>query len=245
MLDILAIAPHPDDCEIAIGGALARFKHEGLKVGACALTQGERGTYGSPELRERASVAAAEVLGLDLRETLDLPDGNVENTEENRLKLARLLRLQQPRQVFSFMPDTRHPDHGHCGQLVRESIFLAGVARFEAGGEPFRPEGFVMFPELQLPRPPDFVVDITDHWETKVKAIQAYGSQVHVDGIDDDNPNPADEARKTLIKSKKFWRILEARATLCGAMIDVAYGEPFYTNAPLRLNNPVGHLFQH
>lgn len=228
MLDILAIGAHPDDAEIFMGGTIVRLKSEGYKVGVCDLTRGEAGTYGSAEMRSMELQKACAVLGLDIRVTLDIPDGNVRNTEENRLKVIEVIRQYRPRIVFTFVDIlTRHPDHYYTGLLVKESMFLAGLEKIKTNQPPYRPEALVQFPELIPRRDPDVVVDITDFWEKKLESIKAYSSQVMVEY--EKNPRP-----KTFLRSQEFWEVLEARSRLAGALIGTKYGEPFYLQGPTR-----------
>ena len=120
MVDVMAFGAHPDDCELSMGGTLAVLKKLKHSVGVCDLSAGESGTYGSEEDRKGELAEATRILGLDARETLDLPDGNIRNTEENRLKVIEIIRRHRPRVVFGFVGETRHPDHHHAGELVRE-----------------------------------------------------------------------------------------------------------------------------
>jgi len=231
MLDILAFGAHPDDIEIFMGGAAAAFKAQGKRIGVCDLTRGEAGTYGDAQVRQRELEAAATVMGLDVRETLDIPDGFVRNTDENRLKVIRIIRQYRPELVFTFSRHPmRHPDHEHTGSIVRECCFLAGLEKIDTGQSPFRPSGCVLFPELLFNDKPDLVVDITDHWDTKVAAIRAYGSQVTAEQENDRNA-------KTFIRSNRFWEVLEARAVMAGAWIGTRYGEPFFTDQPVRVDD--------
>lgn len=228
MLDILAIGAHPDDVEIFMGGTIARLKSEGYKIGVCDLTRGESGTYGSAEERSEELQKASEILKLDIRVTLNIPDGNVKNTEENRLKVIEVIRQYKPRIVFAFVDIlTRHPDHYYSGMIVKESIFLSGLEKIKTEFPPHRPDILVQFPELIPKKEPNVVIDITEFWETKVQAIQAYSSQVQVEY--EKNPRS-----KTFLRSKEFWEVLEARSRLAGAMIGVKYGEPFYVQGPLK-----------
>jgi bacillithiol biosynthesis deacetylase BshB1 len=232
-LDVLAFGAHPDDCEIFLGGTLLRLKELSYRVGVCDLSLGEAGTYGSTGTRRRELKKASKCLGLDARITLDLPDGNIRNTEESRIKVIEVIRKYRPRLVFSFVRDPgRHPDHRRCGEIVKECCFLAGLDKIETSSPAFRPSAFVGFPELVYYKKPDFVVDISEVREQKLAAIRCYGSQVTQPGEDD-------AETRTFIRSHRFWEILEARANLAGAAIGVQYGEPFYTDCPPQVSDPV------
>ena len=226
MLDVLAIAAHPDDCEIMMGGTIAVLKKQSYTVGVCDLCSGEAGTYGSAEIRRQELAQASQILQLDVRETLDMPDGNIRNTEENRLKLIEVIRKYRPEIVFSFfnsMP--RHPDHYYSGLLVKECVFLAGLEKIKTEFPPHRPSNLIHFKELIIKDKPDFIVDISEVWEQKVASVRAYQSQVIAENGDDSNS-------KTFIKSNAFWEALEARSRMAGAMIGVKYGESFYCETP-------------
>jgi len=236
MLDVLIFGAHPDDCEIFMGGTILYMKSISYRVGVCDCCNGEAGTYGSSETRRRELEKASQVLGLDARETLDMPDGNIRNTEENRLKVISVIRKYRPELVFSFHEDqTRHPDHGQVGVMVRECCYLAGLAKIDTGEPAFRPSSFVSFPELILYRKPDFVVDVTDFWERKLEAIRCYDSQVTLPGEDDSRT-------RTFIRSNRFWSVLEARSTMAGAMIGARYGEPYFSLNPPRVMDPLQSL---
>jgi len=231
-VDILAIGAHPDDCEMFMGGTLLKMKALGYRVGVCDLTRGEAGTYGTPESRAEELRLSSEMLGLDARVTLDMPDGNVRDTEENRLRIIDVIRRLKPELVFSFVDKPlRHPDHYHCGRMVRECSYLAGLKKIETGTAAYRPSAFIGFPELTFTRP-DFVIDISDQWETRQAAIRCFGTQVT-------QPGEADAAVTTLIRSNSFWEIQEARAGMAGAFIGVRYGEPYYSDNPPNLTDPL------
>jgi N-acetylglucosamine malate deacetylase 1 len=231
MLDILAIGAHPDDCEIAMAGTILSLKQQGYKVGVCDLCQGEAGTYGTAETRKAELNKASELLGLDARITLDLPDGNIRNTEENRLKLIDVIRQYRPTIVFGFYSELeRHPDHYHAGMIVKECVFLAGLEKIVTGHAAYRPSQLIYFKLLIFNDRPDFVVDVTAFWGQKIEAIRAYSSQVTAEGEDD-------RGTKTFIRSNAFWNVLEARCTQAGGLIGVRYGEPFYCDAPARIQD--------
>ena len=231
MVDVLAIGAHPDDCEISMAGTIVVLKRLGYTVGVCDLTAGEAGTYGSAEIRKQELQNATDILQLDARITLDLPDGNVRNTEENRLKVIEVIRQQRPRIVFAFYPQMpRHPDHYYAGEIVKECVFLAGLEKLKTDSAPFRPKNLIYFKELLIRDQPDFIVDVTDVWEQKVAAIRAYKSQVTQ--ADED-----DSETKTFIRSNAFWDVMEARSLTAGAMIGVRYGEPFYCDHPAKIQD--------
>lgn len=231
MVEILAIGAHPDDCEIFMGGTLLFMKSNNLRVGICDLTKGEAGTYGNENVRKQEMKRSSEMIGIDERISLDIEDGNVRNTIENRLKVIDVIRKMRPEVVFSFQSGpVRHPDHGYCGDIVRESCFLSGLEKIKTGSQPFRPSSFIGFPEFFLTDRPDFVIDITPYFEKKKEVIRCYGSQVTGEGEDG-------SGSKTMLRSNRFWEILESRSVQAGALSGIRYGEPFYSSSPPRIGN--------
>ncbi len=227
----MAFGAHPDDCELVIGGTLAALKDAGHKVGVCDLTRGEAGTYGSVETRAQELKRATEILGLDARETLDVPDGKVLNTEENRMKVVKVIRQYRPRLILAFVGNTRHPDHGCSGALVKDASFIAGLKKIETGQDAYRPARILTFPELKFDIP-DIVVDVTKYWDIKMAAIRAYGSQIIQEGEDDRDT-------ETLVRSHAFLDIIEARSSYAGGMINAKYGEPFFVDRPVAIDDLV------
>lgn len=232
MLDILAFGAHPDDCEFFIGGTLLKMKRLSYNVGVCDLSRGEAGTYGDSETRQKELEKATALLGLDVRVTLDMPDGSIRDTEENRLQITEVIRKYQPELVLSFWDrELRHPDHYYCGKMVRECCFLSGLQKIKTTSSAFRPSAFIGFPELVFDKP-DFVVDVTDFWEQRQEAIRCFQTQVLQTGEDD-------RGAKTFVRSQSFWDIQEARGTMAGALIGVRYGEPLYSEAPPNISDPM------
>src|SRR5688572_23364573 len=132
-LDLLAVAPHPDDAELICGGTLVRAVRAGHAVGILDLTRGEMGSRGTPEGRAAEAARAATVLGIDERESLGMPDAAITNTRETRLRLVAALRRLRPRVVIAPAPAPfgRHPDHREAAELIRDAVFLSGLARFD------------------------------------------------------------------------------------------------------------------
>lgn len=231
MVDILAIGAHPDDCEIFMGGAILFLKGKNLKVGICDLTKGEAGTYGNEKIRKMETEKSSKMMGIDERISLDFGDGSVRNSAENRLEVIEVIRKMKPEIVFSFLPgSTRHPDHGYCGEIVKESCYLSGLEKIDTGSPPFRPSAFIGFPELFITKKPDFVIDITPYFERKKEVIRCFGSQVTSEGEED-------SGTKTLLRSNSFWELLESRSVQAGGMSGVRYGEPFYSHTPPKIDD--------
>jgi bacillithiol biosynthesis deacetylase BshB1 len=175
-VDVLAIAAHRDDVEQTCGGTLLRMHSQQLRTAILDLTQGEAGTRGSAQDRAREAEEAARILCVDWRGALDIPDGRVENTWENRIKIVRKLRQLRPRVVILPYWQGRHPDHYNSSTLGYEACFLAGLAKIETGDPPFRPFKIV-YASLYADTRPSFVVDITPFIEERFRALLAYRSQ--------------------------------------------------------------------
>lgn len=217
MLDILAIAAHRDDNELTCGGTIIKMVGLGYKVGCLELTAGEAGTRGSKEDRENESEDAARVMGLEHRSCLDIPDGAVEVTRENKLKVVGALRELRPQVLILPYAETRHPDHKNCSILCREASFLAGLSKLEAEGEPHRPEKIV-FASMYERIPPSFLVDVSREHERKTEAICCYRSQFSCDS--EGRPEPGRVFERLIERVKavdRYW----------GTAIGAEYAEPF------------------
>ena len=184
-LDILAIAAHRDDVEQTCGGTMLKMAQRGHRTGILDLTQGEMGTRGSAEDRAREAADAAKILQVSWRGALDIPDGRVENTLENRLKVARVIREQRPRVVILPYWKGRHPDHYTASVLGYEACFLAGLRKVqthpqdsgtEGAAPPHRPFK-IIYATLYYDIRPTFVVDITEQFESRFQSLMAYKSQ--------------------------------------------------------------------
>lgn len=222
-LDILVLAAHPDDAEIACGGTIARHVALGHQVGIVDLTRGELGTRGTPELREQEAARAADILKVSVRDNLGLRDGFFQNDPEHQLAVARAVRKYKPDIVIANAVYDRHIDHGKGASLAYDACFLAGLAKVETFDEagkrqaPWRP-GAVYHSIQSLFIEPDFIVDISEQFEQKMEAVRAFTSQFY----DPDSKEP-----ETYISSPSFLRMLEARAVEFGHAIGVRYGEGF------------------
>ncbi len=233
-LDILAFGPHPDDVELACGGTLARAVGNGRKVGIVHLTRGEMGTRGTPEERRREARRAAEILGVSAMEILDCGDGALRTGPEEEDRLIELVRRFRPDVVLGPPPRDRHPDHGRAHDLVEAACFYAGVGkRSPELGPPHRPAVTFQY-LLHDSYEPDFVVDVTDVWEVRTKAVSAYSSQVFQAGGDDGTG--ADEP-PTKIASRDFWHAQEGRARHFGGLVGAAFGEAFLSRLPLAVGD--------
>ena len=217
-VDVLAIAAHRDDVEQTCGGTLLVQESLGWRTGILDLTQGESGTRGSAVERAAEAAEAAGILRVAHREALDLPDGNVQNSYENRLKLAAALRRLQPRVVILPYWQGRHPDHYTSATLGYEACFQAGLARLElpGGDAPHRPYKIV-YASLYADVRPTFVVDITPHAETRLRSLLAYRSQYGNQSAGSGLFVPEDEIRERTFATARHY----------GLLAGVRYAEPF------------------
>ncbi|HUA97840.1 MAG TPA: bacillithiol biosynthesis deacetylase BshB1 [Terracidiphilus sp.] len=214
--DILAIAAHRDDVEQTCGGALLRMAARGLRTAILDLTQGEAGTRGTAEDRAREAAEAAAILGVSWRQALDLPDGAIANTLENRIKIVRILRILRPRVVILPYWQARHPDHAIVAPLGYEACFLSGLAKVETGAEPHRPFKIV-YASLYADVRPSFVVDITPFIEQRHAALMAYRSQYANQQAGSGLFVPEEEIRERTFAEARHY----------GQLAGVRYGEPF------------------
>ena len=175
-LDVLAIAAHPDDAEITTGGLLIKMAKRGRRTGVLDLTQGEMGTHGDEHDRAEEAAAAAKVLGLAYRGNAHIPDASVEFTQENKLKLAQVIRDTRPEMVILPHWEQRHPDHLQCSRLGYDACFLAGLKKIDLNGEPFRPRK-IAYASYYRNTDISFYVDISDEFQQKMEAVAAYQSQ--------------------------------------------------------------------
>jgi bacillithiol biosynthesis deacetylase BshB1 len=215
-LDILAIAAHRDDVEQTCGGTLLKMAQLGYRTGILDLTRGEMGTRGSAEDREREAAEAGRILQVAWRGALDIPDGRVENTFDNKLKVARVLREQRPRVVILPYWKGRHPDHYTASTLGYEACFLAGLAKLDLDATPHRPFK-IIYATLYYDVRPTFVVDITDQFEARFQSLMAYKTQFS-----------DQEAGKDLFPAQKEIRArVESMARFYGMLGGVEMAEPF------------------
>jgi len=215
-LDILAIAAHRDDVEQTCGGTLLKMAERGRRTGILDLTQGEMGTRGTAEDRAREAAEAARILRVCWRSALNIPDGRVENTWENRLKVARVIREQRPQVLILPYWKGRHPDHYTASKLGYEACFLAGLGKLDLGAAPHRPFK-IIYATLYYDIRPTFVVDITEQFEDRFQSLMAYKSQYS-----------DQEAGKDLFPAQAEIRArIEAMARFYGMLGGVTYAEPF------------------
>jgi bacillithiol biosynthesis deacetylase BshB1 len=231
-LDILAFGAHPDDVELGCSGTILKEISLGKTVGIIDLTRGELGTRGSAEIRDQEANDAAKILGVSVRENLNMRDGFFVNDEKHQLEIMKMIRKYQPEIVLCNAIDDRHIDHGKGSKLVSDACFLSGLLRIETShdGEiqkPWRPK--LVYHYIQWKNiVPDFVVDITGFTDTKTKAILAYSSQFY----DPDSKEP-----ESPISSKNFLESLNYRSRDLGRLTDVEHAEGFTVERYLAVNS--------
>jgi bacillithiol biosynthesis deacetylase BshB1 len=229
MLDILIVSSHPDDAELGMAGAILQFKADGYSVGVLDLTNGEPTPLGTPEIRARETAAATEILGLDWRENLGLPNRSLEPTLDARAKLAGVFRRTRARWIFAPYWVDAHPDHVAATELIEAARFWSKLTKTELPGKPHYPSRILYYycVHLRAIPQPAFVLDISDYWEKKQAAIECYRSQF----VDNQPPEPP-----TLIDR------LRHQAATWGWSIGTRYGEPFASREPIGLRSMAGMI---
>lgn len=233
-LDVLAFGVHPDDVELSCSGVLLIEKSKGRKTGVIDLTRGELGTRGTAETRSEEAAVAAEILGLSVRENLEMADGFFQNDEEHQRQIIAAIRTYQPDIILCNAPEDRHPDHGRSAKLVEDAAFLSGLRKIETfrNGESqdaWRPKYVLHYIQDRFIQP-DFVVDITPVFEAKLASIQAYQTQFFTSG------NLLDEP-ETYISTPGFLDSIVYRAKMFGKMIGVEYAEGFVSKKTIGLEH--------
>lgn len=233
-LDLLAFGVHPDDIELSCAGTLLVEKKNGKKVGVVDLTRGELGTRGTAETREEESVNSAKILGLDVRENLDMPDAFFKNDEANQRKIIKVLRKYRPEIVLCNSIEDRHPDHGRAAKLVADSCFLSGLRKIETldgerKQEIWKPTYVFNYIQDQYIFP-SFVVDISDVIETKLDAIKAFKTQFFTGSGSDEEP-------QTYISTPEFLESIINRSKMFGKMIGVKHAEGFVSKKMIGISS--------
>lgn len=232
-LDILVFAAHPDDAELACSGTIISHIAQGKKVGIVDLTLGEMSTRGTVDIRRQEAKRSAEIMGLAIRENLELADVHFQNDEASQLAVVAKIRKYQPEIILANAVHDRHPDHGRASELVSQACFMSGLKKVEIDSQdgetvgPWRPKAIYHFIQSLFIKP-DFVVDVSEYWEQKLESIRAFESQFH-------NPNSNEPA--TYISSPTFMKMIEARGSEFGHAIGATYGEGFTVERLLGVRN--------
>jgi len=221
-LDILVLAAHPDDAELGCGGTIAKHVALGHKVGIVDFTRGELGTRGTIHTRDQEASEAAKIAGIAVRENLNLKDGFFRNLLEEQKAVVQAIRKYQPEIILANAIYDRHPDHGKGANLAYECAFLSGLSKFETSDagkiqSAWRPKVLYHYIQSQYIEP-DFIVDVSDFWDTKMNAIRAFKTQFY---------DPASTDPDTYISNPGFLKMVESRAQELGYAIGVKYGEGF------------------
>ena len=230
-LDILIFAAHPDDAELGMGGTIARLTSEGKSVGIIDFTEAELSSNGTVESRRIETENASKVLNITFRENLKMPDGKVKVSDEIVHTVITRIRKHQPKIIFAPYFNDRHPDHIGASKIVKEAVFFSGLVKIETELDGSmqqinRPDKLYYYMQT-FEFAPSFIVDISNHFEAKMKSVRAYKSQFY-------NPNESGEL--TFISDPKFIKYLEARARHYGFQIRKEYGEPFFSEEAIELD---------
>ncbi|MCU0414543.1 MAG: bacillithiol biosynthesis deacetylase BshB1 [Ignavibacteriaceae bacterium] len=222
-LDVLVFAAHPDDAELSMGGTIARFTAQGLKVGVVDLTKAELSTRGNVITRAKETAAASKILKLKVRENLGIEDGGILSSKDNLKRVITIIRKFKPSIVFAPYFNDRHPDHIDASILVKRAVFSSGLEKYRtaiAGKSQlqYRPKKIFYYMQTYIFEP-TFIVDVSDYFETKMKSCKAFNSQFH---------NPSLKKEDTFISKPEFLDYVKARAEFYGFQIRKKYGEPFY-----------------
>lgn len=227
-LDILAIGAHPDDVELSAAGTILKSISQGKKVGILDLTRGELGTRGSGELRLKEAEKASKILGISVRENVDLGDGFFQNDKKSQIAIAKIIRKYRPEIVLANAVEDRHPDHGRASKLISDACFYAGLRKIETEldgklQERWRPKAVYYYIQDHYIIP-DFVVDVSDFVDQKFDAIKAFSSQFH---------DPKSKEPESPISVANLFDFIRGRMANMGRYIGVDYAEGFTVERPM------------
>ena len=222
-LDVLVFAAHPDDAELSMGGTIARFTSQGLKVGVVDLTRAEMSTRGDVNTRAKETANASKILKLKIRENIGFEDGNISISPNSIKKVVQLIRKYKPSIVFAPYFNDRHPDHMDVSKLIKRAVFSSGLEKFKTSSSgksqsAYRPKKIFYYMQTYLFEP-SFIVDVSEYFHIKMKSVDAFKSQFH---------NPTLNKKDTFISKPEFIDYVDARARFYGFQIRKKYGEPFY-----------------
>lgn len=227
-VDALALAAHRDDVEITCGGLLIKFADLGYKTGIVDFTAGEMGTHGTAQDRENEAIAAAKIMGLTHRENLHMPDAKLENTLENRMAVAAVIRRLRPRLVILPHGRQRHPDHRVAGEIAYDACYFAGLKKMDIEGEPHRPKKILYAAFFRQP-PYSFLVDVTEQYARKEQAVRAYASQF-----------ATIEGQTSIYQPGiNLFELMEVEARSMGRLIFKKYAEAFVIKEQIEIEDPL------
>ena len=236
-IDVLAVCAHPDDAELGCAGLLLSCKAAGARVGVVDLTRGELGSRGNAALRNEERTRATAILGLDVRLDLDLPDGFVERTVEHRTRLVEVIRSERPRLLVGPYWEDHHPDHVNTSLLMKDAWWFAGVAKHPGGPSAHRPEAMLFQLSRYVARP-SLIVDISEQFATKARAVACYASQLHRPAAAEGPPD-ADGEPETYLSRSDFLAAWEGRHRYYGRMIGAEFGEAYLMRNPVPITDPM------
>jgi bacillithiol biosynthesis deacetylase BshB1 len=242
-LDVLALAAHPDDVELCAGGTMCLLARQGYDVGIVDFTKGQLGSRGTPELRMKEAERASEIIGLTARDNLGMMDGDIRNSKANQRRVIEVVRRYRPDIVLVNAEDTRHPDHSDAADLATDALYYSGLTEIDTTGpdgtpqEAWRPHHVLHYMQA-IPFEPTLVVDVTEVWDQRIDALQAFKSQFF-------NPDyePGEDEPETFVSNPEFFKWVEARARTYGYRVGATYGEPFrYRQGPFGVSDLPGVL---
>jgi N-acetylglucosamine malate deacetylase 1 len=222
-IDLLVFGPHPDDLEIGLGGTIARHVASGFQVGLCDLTAGEMGSNGTVEERLAEADAARAVLGAAWRENLRWPDRRIGKDAAHLDQAVAFIRRHRPATVAIPHWSDRHPDHVSASEVLTEAAFNAGLRRYPAPGDAWRPD-WICYYFINDSAPASFVIDVSDHYETKRRALDCHRSQFQPAGA---------AAVPTRLNAPTFRQLIESRDAQFGALAGVRWAEGFAVREPI------------
>ncbi len=230
-MDALVFCAHPDDAELSMGGTIAKLSKDNLRVGIIDFTQGELGTRGTAEIRQKEAFRAALALKAAMRENFHLPDGDISINKENLARVITVIRKYRPTIIFAPYKNDRHPDHIHVSKIVKQAFFYSGLQKIKTSDkgipqEAYRPQKIYYYMQ-SFAFTPSFIVDITDTYETKMKAVRCFDTQFH---------NPRSKEPETFISQPRFIKYIESRSQFYGFQIGRDYGEPFYCEEQIEVD---------
>ena len=232
-LDVLITTAHPDDAECCMGGTILKLIAQGKKVGICDFTAGELGTRGTSEIRLKEAAEADKRLSLTTRINLGFRDGFFKHDEDHVRKVIEVIREYQPDILFTNPLTDRHPDHGVAGKIANDAAFLSGLPKIETKGfNCWRPKAVFHY-IMATQHEPDFIVDITPHWEGKLHAIHAYASQFGSDKRAEGEP-------ETILTDGRFMPYLESRARTLGMHAGATFSEGFIVHQIIKIDDIMG-----
>ena len=222
-IDLLVFGPHPDDIEIGLGGSVAKHAALGHSVGLCDLTAGEMGSNGTVDVRMQEAEAARAVLGARWRVNLRLPDRHIGTNPDHGKAVTALVREARPRAVAIPYGVDRHPDHVAASAMLTDAVFNSGLRRYDDGRDPWRPE-WLLYYFINDSAPPSFVVDVSEHYETKRRALMCHVSQFRA---------AEGGAIQTRLNTPLFQQLVESRDAQFGALTGVSHAEGVIVREPI------------